>query len=250
LTPDAPFSAQVRSGRLRWALPFGLGVLLLAANAMAQEQTIPFDISAGPLEQALEAYGAATGFEVFYDAALAAGHTSAAVKGTFTPVQGLQILLHGTNYVPRATGPNMISISIAPAPRVPPDAGLVAAQRRFESYFAKVQSRVDETMCDPDAGFRQDAELVLKLWLGASGEVSRAETLAAAAEEQNQAVARLRGLRIGAPPPANMPQPVTLIVFPPRPGEPSACASAGSKTSGPSPGGPKTISSKTSSSAP
>ena len=84
-------------------------------DASVAEKRIAFDIPAQPLASALEAYSAATGVEIFYDAVLAAGHRSASVKGSFLPARALETLLLGTGYVPRSTGPD--TISIAPGPQ-------------------------------------------------------------------------------------------------------------------------------------
>ena len=75
-----------------------------------------FDIPAQPLADALIAFGAATGLQVFYDGALAVGRRSAPAKGLFTPMQGLQTLLRGTGYAPHATDDaDTITIVMAPS---------------------------------------------------------------------------------------------------------------------------------------
>jgi hypothetical protein len=61
---------------------------IIAPLVMAHAQTrglayeIQLDIPSQPLADALIAYGAATGLQVFYDGELAVGHSSATVKGT------------------------------------------------------------------------------------------------------------------------------------------------------------------------
>ncbi len=75
MTQDAQNAAQSRSVRLCRALlvGFSFGVFAqfgFAQAAIAQEQRIDFDMAAQPLDQALNAFGAVTGLQIFYEAAL------------------------------------------------------------------------------------------------------------------------------------------------------------------------------------
>ena len=61
--------------------------------------TVDFDIGGQPLVSALDAYSAATGLQVVYDATLAGGRRAQAVKGSMAPDMALQLLLEGTGLV-------------------------------------------------------------------------------------------------------------------------------------------------------
>lgn len=179
------------------------------------------DIEARPLAEALLAYSEATQLEIFYDGSLAIGRTSTAVKGTYTPLVGLERLLHGTGYVVRATAlPGTVTVvAAAPAP-----APLLA--QRYEPFFAVLQSRISEALCGSEE--RGGEQVIFSVWIDQRGTVTRADVLGSAGSgTRRSAIATaMRGLRLGTRPPTGLPQPVTMAVFPPAPGERAGCADA------------------------
>jgi hypothetical protein len=199
----------------------------------AAAATVDFDIPAQPLADALVAYGAATGVEVYYDGALALGRRSAPLKGSFLPAVALGLLLRGSGYVPRVAGPDTFTLAAAPA--APPQPARVsdALIHRYEPYFAALQARIVAALCGRDTA--QAGELVFSLSVDAAGVVSRAEILAGGKDPALDAAvaAGLTGLSIGERPPAGLPQPVTMAIYPPAPGEARGCAAAGASRAGP-----------------
>jgi hypothetical protein len=214
-----------------------LGVFVRApAPALAAERgeaggpagLVTFDIPAQPLASALEAYGAATGIEVFYDAALAAGHWSSGVKGSLLPLRGLEVLLHGTGYVQHVTGTG--TISIVPTPQETAQQ-VVASKRefdRYDPYFTILQARLSRTLCHDDHADTGSGEIIFKFWLTATGVITRASIVASGGDpERDQTITnRVEGLDVGKPPPAGLPEPVTMAVFPPAKGEALGCTSS------------------------
>jgi hypothetical protein len=198
------------------------------ARGSVSETEIQFDIPSQSLATALVAYGRATGLEVFYDGALAVGRRSAAVKGVFTPGLALQMLLRGTGYIPRATAdPGTFTIVTPPRETKPLTTMPQAALRRHEPYFARLQARVGERMCGGEEGRPDGEPVIVSLWLGADGVIARADVLASGGSPAHRrAGAALRGLNVGEPPPAGLPQPVTMAIFPPAAGEPVGCSAA------------------------
>lgn len=215
-------------------MPFGrflvialLGLLMVMAvpgDVFSQtngDRQIEFDISAKPLAAALRDYGKASGLEVFYDGSLALGQETAGVRGRFTPLGGLKELLRGTNYIARETDiPN--TLTIVPGPAV---GELRASFARYQPYFSEIQVRLSEALCVDDMAAVTGEMIKFQLWLDASGTISEAKVLerhhAASAFERFEQ--RMRGLRIGRVPPHGLPQPVTMVVYPPSPGEISGC---------------------------
>jgi hypothetical protein len=204
----------------------GPGVAAEAHQALSQpyassaqpEASLPFDIPAQPLARALVAYGDATGLEVYYNAAVAQGRVSAAVKGEFTPSVALRMLLAGSGLVPRVTGPG--DFTVVPAPHAPPSSAATAvawAGGAYEPYFATIQAPIADALCRAAGGAAADGRAIIRVWLDASGRIARADSLAAGAGDAaaGRALAgALEGLMVG-PPPAGMPEPVTLAIFPP-----------------------------------
>lgn len=200
-----------------WRLVFALALVAVApGSAAAQDQNdaragaITFDIPAQSLARALIAFGTATGIDLYYDAALADGRLSTAVTGTLPPRAALQQLLQGTGVVARVTAPE--TFILVPAPRE----ARAPAPARYQGYFAAVQARVGDALCrGAGAAAAQSREALLRLWLTPAGTVDSVEVLGAASEDrEGRGLAdAMRGLAIGAPP-ADMPQPITVVVFP------------------------------------
>ncbi len=80
------------------------------------EQTIAFDIPAQDLNAALLTFTNRAGLQVFYDVNLVKGLRSSALKGSFTPAQGLTQLLAGSGMTYRFTGANTVSLEKLPQP--------------------------------------------------------------------------------------------------------------------------------------
>jgi hypothetical protein len=210
--------AQARSTSPYRALIFGLGLMLPTYGALAQTKpTIQFAISSQPLANALEAYGNVTGVELFYDGELAGGRRSSAVEGMFSPDEALKELLLGTGLIARMTAPNSVTIGRIARSRV--------ASTSDQSYFAIVQTRIAQTLC-ADAETRPgEIDLLLQIWIAASGAVERVHVLEPANENRREGVftKALRGLTIGRSPPVGMRQPITMAILARAKGEPTGC---------------------------
>ncbi len=91
------------------------------AQSQAQSQaqagrTIPFDIPAQPLSQALTAFGRQSGLQIAVDSAAVAGKTSAPVSGSMTAEQALRQLLSGSGLNFQFTSATAVTVAGAPAP--------------------------------------------------------------------------------------------------------------------------------------
>ncbi|TAI65151.1 hypothetical protein CWO89_15100 [Bradyrhizobium sp. Leo170] len=184
---------------------------------------VQFDIPVQPLAEALVAYGAATGLEVFYDGSLALGQRSTAIKGVFTPIGALEALLRGTGYAPK-TSQYVDAISIIKTRR---DLAVsqAAALGRFEPYLAMVQARVTKALCKTDEAKPDDGEIMISFWLDPSGHVLRAQLWnpELSADRHRVLLAGLQGLEVGHAVPAGLPQPLAMVIFPPSSREQAGC---------------------------
>lgn len=198
----------------------------LAQTAGADQRGSPdtgalyFDIPGQPLADALEQYGAVTGFGLFYDGVLAADHRSTPIKGVFSPMLGLEALLRGTGYVPRRTGLGAVSILPLRHSMAASDPGL----QRFGAFFALLQKRVSHTLCSREVTEPVGAPIIFRLWLASSGVIVRAEIVGSGGDHaHNLALAgSIRGMEV-APPPLGLRQPVMMAILPALPGEASRC---------------------------
>ena len=209
------------------SLVVALGWFVSASLAFAQPSDagpgLQFDIASQPLAAALRAFSKTTGLEVFYDGSLSVGHRSSAVKGSFAPMLGLKELLRGTGYVARATE-MADTITIVDGP---PVTALRASFSRFEPYFAVLQAKLGEALCDDEEPASNGAEITFRFWIDHSGVVADAEAFGAPQSAGwTHALAKLRGLKVGMGPPPGLPQPLTMVVYPLGAKEARGCAAS------------------------
>lgn len=87
-------------------------VVAFSGTELAQSaNTVEFDIPAGPLASALDAFSNATGWDVGYASQLAAGKTSPGVSGTLSPADALQQLLAGSGLFYQFSGADAVTLS-------------------------------------------------------------------------------------------------------------------------------------------
>ncbi len=175
---------------------------------------LTFDIPAQSLPKALDAFSAATGIEVLVDARNAEGRLSKGVGGVMSAREALRILLTGIPLVAeeftpetvtlmRATRGQNIQTGLATASYGPP-------------YFAVVQRAVLHQLCRIQDTVPGRYRLALRLQIGSDGSVLRWKLLDSTGDTgRDRAVATaLSGLNIGEPPPADLPQPLAIVVRP------------------------------------
>ncbi|MDQ7248085.1 TonB-dependent siderophore receptor [Dongia sedimenti] len=115
----------------RTAVLGGVACLLLIANAAPPAvaetiapqlaQAVALEVPAQPLDQAIAAFEAQTGWKVAVDQALLAGKRSSAVRGNLAPEVALRQLLAGTGLDVTVTAPGRVALaqSVTPLPAIP-----------------------------------------------------------------------------------------------------------------------------------
>jgi hypothetical protein len=192
-------------------------VFLAIGTATAQE-SLSFDIPSQPLAKALYAFSAATGIEVMVDARQAAGRRAPEVKGSLLPREALSALLAGSNLVAQEFGPGTVTLAaMSPA---------AAPMHENQRYFADVQRAVENALCADARTSPGRYRLALKLWVGPSGEVTRAKRLDTTGDRtlDNALDARTPRISIGKSPPSHFAQPIALIVSPSDTGTITGCS--------------------------
>lgn len=214
-----------RTTRLARCLPFILGGALSAAlhaggtvSTAAVEEVltgrptagrIAFDIPSQPLAMALRAYSAATGVGVLVDGGLTAGRHSAAVTGVLAPEEALQTLLVGTGLAARYAAPTAFTL-------VPARPDQPRGSSDHSHYFLAVQAALKRVLCQREETQPGRYRIALQLWIDQSGAVLRADLLGSSGTLERDALISdvLKGVTIEPPPPAGLPQPVTVVVLP------------------------------------
>lgn len=234
--------ADVSSVRI-WFNPPLLRVLFLATylgigttHTAGQERgggnkSLLFDIPAQALREALFSYSDVTGLSVLVDDGLTAGRRSAAVRGRFAPEDALKVLLTGTGLQSQYTAAD--AFTLVPATdtalgRVP-----VRDDSHDETYFRAIQTAVKSALCTRAQTLPGQYRVVVQLWIGASGVVSRAAFLGSTgSRDRDQTLSgMLNGLPVGTAPPPGLPQPVTLVILPRLPSVTNDCGPVDEKAS-------------------
>jgi hypothetical protein len=183
----------------------------LAATATA------FDIAAQPLGPAIDAFCEATGTEVYYDGAAAMGRRSAAVTGTLTRDEALRHLLVDTDLVAlRVRDNSYLLINPGDDAARAAAAALLVRDRDYQRYFAVLQGDIQRILCRDAHLFPGPHRVVIRLWVGPSGQVQRAELAESTGDQSREQMllAMLIRARLTEPAPAHMRQPVTLAIWP------------------------------------
>ncbi len=213
-------------------LALGLSVLPPAAWAQgrpAEPDGISFDIAAQPLASALAAYTEATGLAVLVTSRLTAGRRAAAVRGRLAPQEALRQLLAGTGLQARFASASAFTLvetaRAADGARAPAAASDPAALPR---YAGILQNTVTRALCAWTGAQFGRYRASVQLWIGRNGVVRQARLVSGTGDaRRDEALAGvLSGLVMDAPPPAGLPQPVTLVLSP-RPDPQADCRQAG-----------------------
>ena len=218
--------AQARSVGPCGMLLLSLGFLLHTHLAFAQEQRFTFNIPSQALEAALETYGSVTGRDALYNSSLTIGRRSTAVQGQLPPDTALMILLEGTGLSARyEKGGSYVLLASPPA--ADPTPPLAVGQ-----YYARLQGALQAVLC-ADSEARPGAyRVAVRFWIGSAGDIVRYERLSSAGEPTvDEGVDRnLRNLRIGAPPPTGLAQPITMLIMPQAIGTTMGCDARRTRT--------------------
>ena len=214
-----PIIARARRAGLFGLLLFGLGPYIHNSTVFAQEPRFVFNIPAQALETALEAYGGISGRDVLYHSTLAIGRRSNAVRGLLPPDTALTILLEGTGLSPRyETGGSYVLQATPPVadPPLPLHVGM---------YYARIQTALRTALCIDNQVRPGTYRVAVRLWIDSAGSVLRHERLSSAGESSldDGIDRRLDNLRVGAPPPAGLVQPTTIVILPQADGTAVGC---------------------------
>jgi TonB family protein len=190
---------------------------LSAASAVAQSKaaaagSIAFNIPAQPLDQALDAFGAATGLQIFYENSLTDGRRSTAVEGVFEPRPALRMLLSGSGLTGRVIAPN--TISIAGADDMEAAQAKRQAELTYRPYYGFLQQGVMKALCGREETRPGNYHVAIQYWIDPAGRIERFRLIGSSgnAERDAAVLEAMRGIVL--PPPGDLPQPVTMSIEP------------------------------------
>lgn len=225
--------------------------LLLAALAFLQanaaqpdvetarlvEQPHAFAVPRMPLRAALEQYHVITGLSLLYDDAIAHGHMAGPLQGTYAARDALRLLLAGTGLQVQYTSPRAFML-IAPRSSSSSQAGrrrdggaLVATRTRV--YYARVQSSVLAALCHDPHTRPGPYRLAMNVWVNEGRIAGLALHETGDARRDARIRSGLLGLPVPGLPPADVTQPITLLVLPRPPAHTGDCETGGLPPKGP-----------------
>lgn len=200
------------------------------AQATGKTASFAFEIAPQPLEAALDAFSSISNVQVLYETSLTAERRSAELKGVFTPQAALDAMLAGTGLIAWHTTEDSYSlvrqqdgalgsdISGRPPPEI----------ARYGRFLGAVQAALLETLCRRSETRPGRYKIALKFTVGSSGAVLQTSLLSSTGDRERDAriVGALEHLAVGEAPPAQLPQPITMVIAPRSPDETGDCASA------------------------
>ena len=188
-----------------------------AAAASAHGDSFDFDLPAQPLGLALERYAVITDRTVLFSDTLVAGRISAPVKGRHAPEAALAALLAGTGLAADNPGGRLQnSFVLKPAPSVAAVAAPVDAAGLDRSYDGLVQMRVWEALCADPRTAPGNYRASLRLNVDPGGRLAAPALIGSTGDAgRDQAVlAALDRLQMDHSPPADLRQPLVLVILP------------------------------------
>jgi TonB family protein len=227
---------------LKWVLPIlgtvsGLTVAQTVPRSQAGTQTFVtpavttspavsyrFDIAAQPLADALDQYGAITRRPVIFDATVVAGRTSAAVQGMYAPEVALRMLVEGTGLMVDYTGAGRTDAFVLRAIDAPEAASNQSADdttdlKKFSGYAGLIQIHLWDTFCRIPQIQPGEYSTAVRFSIDLTGRIINAQLLHSTGDhDRDMAVLiTLDQVQFDTPPPAEMPQPITMVILPLQP---------------------------------
>jgi hypothetical protein len=192
------------------------------SNRGLPTRLIAFDIPAQPLDQALDAFGVASGLQVFYESSLTSGRRSIAIKGEFEASVALRALLSGSGLTARVIAAGTVSVG------VPADADAdKRAERRAElaylPYYGVLQAGIMKALCDSAEAKPGSYRIILQYWIDPAGRIARSKLIGSSGNNERDVAIMGAVQDIALPPPGDLPQPVTMAI---EPTESAGCAPA------------------------
>jgi hypothetical protein len=196
-----------------------------------------FDIQPQSLVTALSIYSGMTGLAILVDGSMTAGIQSPGVQGDRDADEALRQLLDGTSLEARYVSANAFTLAaievgesdgVAPPASASVDGAAAAAsvEQALQDYAGGIQASVEHALCRTPETRPGRYRLALRLWIDPAGRVSRTRLLddGSAKTRDARIVTLLDQLALDAPP-ADLPQPITLLLLPDAPGNVFDCRS-------------------------
>lgn len=199
------------------SVPEGFGQVSQPPGLVSSSSPLIFNIPSEPLSDALDAYSALTGIEVFSANGLLAGKTSTAVEGHYTPTAALSRLMKKTGLLPRYIDGHSFTLMPTSQGGVPQSDSVPGDPGNFRAYAALLQLALNQALCAAGGGGMTGTQrLIIEMWVNASGTIQHPVLLEGTGDagRDTALLGLIDGVDVGVPPPVNLPQPATILIIP------------------------------------
>jgi hypothetical protein len=204
----------------------GVGAQDLRPNTDVSTGIVHFDLPAQALDQLLQAFRA-TELVVVVSKSLLEGRTSAPVNGDYLPSDALRRALVGTGLEANFLGTDQAIItplsSAHPASPLPDSSRIPAADidgvlagGDYRPYVSMIQTRLTEALCASALTRPGNYRLVAQLLIDHEGTVVAADVVGSTGlPNRDRAIGHaMHTLVLDSPPPAALPEPITILLRP------------------------------------
>lgn len=194
---------------------FAASEVVASGTSISASGQFAFDIPAQPLVSALESYSSMTGVETLYDSAVAHGRLSTAVQGKFTAIDALRMMLVGTSLSARSIAQDAVTLELQQAPaRVAMDQA--PDKNEHQLYFGLIQAGLERAFCKNSQLRPGGYRAVLKFTIATNGQIRQPSLVGTTGnEDRDRMILRtLENVSLGGSPPADLQQPIMMIILP------------------------------------
>jgi hypothetical protein len=175
-----------------------------------RQAKLAFDIAAQPLEQALDAFGSTSHFQVLYETAMTLGRKSAELRGTYTQEAALRQLLSGTGLDFAYTEEHAFTLIPVKLSAAPPSYRI----SDFDRFLGSVQATVMAALCRQSETRPGPFTSTMQFFIDSSGRVANPRLLTSSGLSVRDVAITdvLKHVAVGEAPPPTMPQPITMVL--------------------------------------
>ncbi|WP_430869674.1 TonB family protein [Cupriavidus basilensis] len=182
-------------------------------------QLFNFDIPAQPLDSALDQFSATSGRSALVSSLLVAGRTASPVRGRYTSVAALRLLIEDTGLEAEEVSAGSV-VALVLKPAGPQALAAAAAARsskeRLASYDGLVQASIWRAICANPRTGASGYRALLQFQVDPGGRIRSARVLSTSGNKGRDTTLLevLHRVRISQPPPMDLPQPLLMLILP------------------------------------
>jgi hypothetical protein len=197
-------------------------VATTTAATTATTAVIDFDIPAQALTTALDRFSVLSGRSALFSSAMVAERLSSPLSGRYTPLAGLQLMLKGTGLAAEEVRDGRLATFILKQADPRESANAVTAPSSLDDYDGLIQARVWQGICADSRTASGSYRSLLRFQVDPAGRISRPRLLGSSGDRRRDSalIEVLQGIWVGQPPPADMIQPVSMLILPEQAGGP------------------------------